>query len=141
MESSEEKVVAVIMVGGPTKGKSASLVDFLFLLFLNFLQFFLDFFFPGTRFRPLSFNTPKPLFPLAGQAMVHHPISACKRVSFAKFSHFLLFGSPAIWVLPIWKMLLSNNWKKKKKLSGIPRRICNYILLSWLGRGLFISVL
>ncbi|BBH00366.1 ADP-glucose pyrophosphorylase family protein [Prunus dulcis] len=34
----------------------------------------------GTRFRPLSFNTPKPLFPLAGQAMVHHPISACKRI-------------------------------------------------------------
>ncbi|KAK9271834.1 hypothetical protein L1049_002199 [Liquidambar formosana] len=49
----EEKVVAVIMVGGPTK---------------------------GTRFRPLSFNTPKPLFPLAGQPMVHHPISACKRI-------------------------------------------------------------
>ncbi|KAM1058740.1 hypothetical protein ACFX2B_023346 [Malus domestica] len=49
----EEKVVAVIMVGGPTK---------------------------GTRFRPLSFNTPKPLFPLAGQAMVHHPISACKKI-------------------------------------------------------------
>ncbi|KAB1211665.1 Mannose-1-phosphate guanyltransferase alpha [Morella rubra] len=53
MESSGEKVVAVIMVGGPTK---------------------------GTRFRPLSFNTPKPLFPLAGQPMVHHPISACKRI-------------------------------------------------------------
>ncbi|XVF58155.1 hypothetical protein PTKIN_Ptkin07bG0040500 [Pterospermum kingtungense] len=53
MASSEEKVVAVIMVGGPTK---------------------------GTRFRPLSFNTPKPLFPLAGQPMVHHPISACKRI-------------------------------------------------------------
>ncbi|PRQ53765.1 putative mannose-1-phosphate guanylyltransferase [Rosa chinensis] len=53
MESSGEKVVAVIMVGGPTK---------------------------GTRFRPLSFNTPKPLFPLAGQAMVHHPISACKKI-------------------------------------------------------------
>ncbi|XP_057447528.1 uncharacterized protein LOC130739292 [Lotus japonicus] len=48
-----EKVVAVIMVGGPTK---------------------------GTRFRPLSFNTPKPLFPLAGQPMVHHPIYACKRI-------------------------------------------------------------
>ncbi|KAF2316247.1 hypothetical protein GH714_041588 [Hevea brasiliensis] len=48
-----EKVVAVIMVGGPTK---------------------------GTRFRPLSFNTPKPLFPLAGQPMVHHHISACKRI-------------------------------------------------------------
>ncbi|EXB47726.1 Mannose-1-phosphate guanyltransferase alpha-B [Morus notabilis] len=53
MESSDERVVAVIMVGGPTK---------------------------GTRFRPLSFNTPKPLFPLAGQPMVHHPISACKRI-------------------------------------------------------------
>ncbi|KVH92748.1 Bacterial transferase hexapeptide repeat-containing protein [Cynara cardunculus var. scolymus] len=53
MKNSEEKVVAVIMVGGPTK---------------------------GTRFRPLSFNTPKPLFPLAGQPMVHHPISACKSI-------------------------------------------------------------
>ncbi|GLT48080.1 hypothetical protein SLA2020_217210 [Shorea laevis] len=53
MRSSDEKVVAVIMVGGPTK---------------------------GTRFRPLSLNIPKPLFPLAGQPMVHHPISACKRI-------------------------------------------------------------
>ncbi|XP_019154374.1 PREDICTED: mannose-1-phosphate guanyltransferase alpha-like [Ipomoea nil] len=53
MGSSAEKVVAVIMVGGPTK---------------------------GTRFRPLSLNIPKPLFPLAGQPMVHHPISACKRI-------------------------------------------------------------
>ncbi|CAN1133078.1 Mannose-1-phosphate guanyltransferase alpha [Linum perenne] len=53
MGISEERVVAVIMVGGPTK---------------------------GTRFRPLSLNIPKPLFPLAGQPMVHHPISACKRI-------------------------------------------------------------
>ncbi|XP_071731096.1 uncharacterized protein [Rutidosis leptorrhynchoides] len=53
MKNSGQKVVAVIMVGGPTK---------------------------GTRFRPLSFNTPKPLFPLAGQPMVHHPISACKSI-------------------------------------------------------------
>ncbi|KAK4795051.1 hypothetical protein SAY86_013045 [Trapa natans] len=53
MGSSEEKVVAVIMVGGPTK---------------------------GTRFRPLSLNIPKPLFPLAGQPMVHHPIAACKSI-------------------------------------------------------------
>nr|VDD64476.1 unnamed protein product [Brassica oleracea] len=51
--SMDEKVVAVIMVGGPTK---------------------------GTRFRPLSLNIPKPLFPIAGQPMVHHPISACKRI-------------------------------------------------------------
>ncbi|XP_014496982.1 mannose-1-phosphate guanyltransferase alpha-B [Vigna radiata var. radiata] len=53
MVTADERVVAVIMVGGPTK---------------------------GTRFRPLSFNVPKPLFPLAGQPMVHHPISACKRI-------------------------------------------------------------
>nr|CAB3496714.1 unnamed protein product [Digitaria exilis] len=51
MAGSEQRVVAVIMVGGPTK---------------------------GTRFRPLSLNVPKPLFPLAGQPMVHHPISACR---------------------------------------------------------------
>ncbi|KAJ7945921.1 Mannose-1-phosphate guanyltransferase [Quillaja saponaria] len=53
MGSAEERAIAVIMVGGPTK---------------------------GTRFRPLSLNIPKPLFPLAGQPMVHHPISACKRI-------------------------------------------------------------
>ncbi|KAL9254627.1 Mannose-1-phosphate guanyltransferase alpha-like protein [Drosera capensis] len=53
MGSSEERVVAVIMVGGPTK---------------------------GTRFRPLSLNVAKPLFPLAGQSMVYHPILACKRI-------------------------------------------------------------
>ncbi|KAL9231360.1 hypothetical protein vseg_006597 [Gypsophila vaccaria] len=49
----EEKVVAVILVGGPTE---------------------------GTTFRPLSFNTSKPLFPIAGHPMIHHPISACKRI-------------------------------------------------------------
>ncbi|KAK1311096.1 putative mannose-1-phosphate guanylyltransferase 1 [Acorus calamus] len=54
MGISQDRSVAVIMVGGPTK---------------------------GTRFRPLSFNVPKPLFPLAGQPMVHHPISACKSIS------------------------------------------------------------
>ncbi|XP_008812895.2 mannose-1-phosphate guanyltransferase alpha-like isoform X2 [Phoenix dactylifera] len=53
MTSSQERVVAVILVGGPTK---------------------------GTRFRPLSLNVPKPLFPLAGQPMIHHPISVCKRI-------------------------------------------------------------
>lgn len=53
MGTSDDRVVAVIMVGGPTK---------------------------GTRFRPLSLNIPKPLFPLAGVPMVHHPMSACKRI-------------------------------------------------------------
>ncbi|XP_047958628.1 mannose-1-phosphate guanyltransferase alpha-A-like isoform X2 [Salvia hispanica] len=53
MDNADEKVVAVILVAGPSK---------------------------GTRFRPLSFNTPEPLFPLAGQPMVHHHISACKKI-------------------------------------------------------------
>ena len=48
---------------------------------MDFSMYFVVMFaFAGTRFRPLSFNVPKPLFPLAGQPMVHHPISACKRV-------------------------------------------------------------
>ncbi|MCL7031769.1 hypothetical protein MKW94_008004 [Papaver nudicaule] len=50
--TSAEKVVAVIMVGGPK----------------------------GNRFRPLSLHLPKPLFPLAGHPMIHHPITACKRI-------------------------------------------------------------
>ena len=46
--------VAVVCVGGPTK---------------------------GTRFRPLSMRIPKPLFPLAGRPMVQHAIHACARIS------------------------------------------------------------
>jgi hypothetical protein len=93
MESSEEKVVAVIMVGGPTKGiNSVFPYQFSFFFFIINFGFLFDFFVvAGTRFRPLSFNTPKPLFPLAGQPMVHHPISACKRVSFFFFFFFLNF--------------------------------------------------
>ena len=44
---------AVILVGGPQK---------------------------GTRFRPLSFDVPKPLFPVAGYPIIHHHIEACKKV-------------------------------------------------------------
>eukprot|EP00249_Psilotum_nudum_P002531 c15619_g1_i1 orf=481-1731(-) len=51
--TNENRNVAVIMVGGPTK---------------------------GTRFRPLSLNLAKPLFPLAGQPMIHHPIIACRKI-------------------------------------------------------------
>ncbi|XP_003744445.1 mannose-1-phosphate guanyltransferase alpha-A [Galendromus occidentalis] len=44
---------AVILIGGPQK---------------------------GTRFRPLSFDLPKPLFPVAGVPMVQHLIEACSAV-------------------------------------------------------------
>lgn len=41
---------AVILIGGPQK---------------------------GTRFRPLSFDIPKPLFPVAGRPMMQHLVEAC----------------------------------------------------------------
>nr|XP_033801281.1 mannose-1-phosphate guanyltransferase alpha [Geotrypetes seraphini] len=44
---------AVILIGGPQK---------------------------GTRFRPLSFEVPKPLFPVAGVPMIQHHIEACSQV-------------------------------------------------------------
>ncbi|RWV77522.1 hypothetical protein GW17_00061629, partial [Ensete ventricosum] len=89
MASSQEKAVAVILMGGPTKGRSTPHpppCPILLLLFSFFLRIqVLDSCFcrrrcSGTRFRPLSLNVPKPLVPLAGQPMVNHPISACKRV-------------------------------------------------------------
>ncbi|CAB3980282.1 Mannose-1-phosphate guanyltransferase alpha [Paramuricea clavata] len=34
----------------------------------------------GTRFRPLSLELPKPLFPIAGYPLIHHHIEACSKV-------------------------------------------------------------
>lgn len=36
--------------------------------------------FLGTRFRPLSLDVPKPLFPVAGLPMIQHHIEACVKV-------------------------------------------------------------
>lgn len=58
-----DKTVAVILVGGPTT---------------------------GTRFRPLTLDVPKPLFPLAGKPMVHHPIFACQQIP--NLSHVFVIG-------------------------------------------------
>ncbi|KAM9996802.1 hypothetical protein ACTFIZ_001754 [Dictyostelium cf. discoideum] len=44
---------AIILVGGPSK---------------------------GTRFRPLSLDVPKLLFPIAGKPMIYHHIEACSKV-------------------------------------------------------------
>uniref|UniRef100_H3AGB6 GDP-mannose pyrophosphorylase A n=2 Tax=Latimeria chalumnae TaxID=7897 RepID=H3AGB6_LATCH len=54
---------AVILIGGPQK---------------------------GTRFRPLSFEVPKPLFPVAGVPMIQHHIEACVKVPNMK--EILLIG-------------------------------------------------
>lgn len=45
----QDKVSAVILVGGPTR---------------------------GTRFRPLSLHTPKPLFKIGGSEMIYHHCEA-----------------------------------------------------------------
>ncbi|RWS23129.1 mannose-1-phosphate guanyltransferase alpha-A-like protein [Leptotrombidium deliense] len=54
---------AVILIGGPQK---------------------------GTRFRPLSFDLPKPLFPVAGCATLEHLIDACAKVT--EIKEILLIG-------------------------------------------------
>lgn len=38
------------------------------------------FFPPGTRFRPLSLDMPKPLFPIAGREIIAHHIEACVEI-------------------------------------------------------------
>eukprot|EP01135_Chromosphaera_perkinsii_P009095 Nk52_evm1s1618 gene=Nk52_evmTU1s1618 len=44
----------------------------------------------GTRFRPLSMDLPKPLFPVAGVPMIHHHISACAKLP--ELKEVLLIG-------------------------------------------------
>ncbi|XP_041973555.1 mannose-1-phosphate guanyltransferase alpha isoform X2 [Aricia agestis] len=55
---------AVILIGGPQK---------------------------GTRFRPLSLDTPKPLFPIAGLPLIQHHIEACAKLPECK--EILIIGS------------------------------------------------
>lgn len=44
----------------------------------------------GTRFRPLSFDLPKPLFPVAGYPIIYHHIYALSKVKFSSFP-FIFF--------------------------------------------------
>lgn len=43
----------------------------------------------GTRFRPLSFEVPKPLFPVAGVPILQHHIEACAKVSITAISYIV----------------------------------------------------
>ena len=44
------------------------------------LESYIMLFITGTRFRPLSLELPKPLFPIAGFPLIHHHIEACSKV-------------------------------------------------------------
>lgn len=44
----------------------------------------------GTRFRPLSMDVPKPLFPIAGNALIYHHVVALSKVPGMK--EILLIG-------------------------------------------------
>jgi mannose-1-phosphate guanylyltransferase len=47
--------------------------------FSNFARL-LCHYFTGTRFRPLSLDVPKPLFPIGGRPIIQHHIEACTRL-------------------------------------------------------------
>jgi mannose-1-phosphate guanylyltransferase len=44
----------------------------------------------GTRFRPLSMDLPKPLFPVAGHPIIYHPLSSLAKIPGMK--EILLIG-------------------------------------------------
>lgn len=66
---------AVILVGGPQKGIFSGSVYWSINL-QRVVEFIL-----GTRFRPLSLNLPKPLFPVAGYPIIQHHIEACAKLN------------------------------------------------------------
>jgi len=49
----------------------------------------------GTRFRPLSLDSPKPLFPIAGLPMVEHQIEACSKIESLKEILMIGFFQPS----------------------------------------------
>ena len=72
-------IKAVILIGGPQKGK----ISYFYVtpfedIHLTVLCF------EGTRFRPLSFDLPKPLFPVAGYPIIYHHIYALSQVLYFK---------------------------------------------------------
>lgn len=74
---------AVILIGGPQKG-TCIIMYFIYIYLLTYIYIL------GTRFRPLSLDIPKPLFPVAGLPIIQHHIEAC--VSLNSVKEILLIG-------------------------------------------------
>lgn len=74
---------AVILIGGPQKGEYDSVTRSLIIIKKYYV-------FLGTRFRPLSLDIPKPLFPVAGRPIIQHHIDAC--VQLADIKEILIIG-------------------------------------------------
>ncbi|XP_043496910.1 mannose-1-phosphate guanyltransferase alpha-A [Polistes fuscatus] len=72
---------AVILIGGPLK---------------------------GTRFRPLSLDIPKPLFPVAGLPMIQHHIEACSEVP--NLEEILIIGSYPAYELSHFIMEMKSTY-------------------------------
>ena len=49
----------------------------------------------GTRFRPLSFELPKPLFPVAGYPIIYHHIYALSTIEDVKEIYLIGFFQPS----------------------------------------------
>ena len=82
----------------------------------------------GTRFRPLSFDSPKPLFPVAGLPMVEHLIKACTQVE----------GMKEIFLIGYYQTQILSSFidSMVKKYSISIRYLQEYTLLGTAG-GIF----
>lgn len=79
---------AVILIGGPQKGISFHHIGlFEQELNLDLNRICLQ---KGTRFRPLSLDLPKPLFPIAGRSIIQHHIEAC--IQLKELKEILVIG-------------------------------------------------
>jgi len=83
-KSKKTPVRVVILIGGPTK---------------------------GTRFRPLTFELPKPLFPIGGKPMIAHQIEAAMKISESEDFFVQNINLIGFFKLEIFKPFL-DNWFK-----------------------------